>query len=102
MAGKEGDFSVSLRGRPRYIDLDACTGCRECADHCPVSVLDPFNVEMTYRAATYISYARIDNPKEIVHESITMISQRPKKWSAALRALAHVAFNLSETCTDKI
>ncbi len=43
LKGEPGNFRVSLRQRPRYIDPAKCTGCGECAAVCPVSVPDPFN-----------------------------------------------------------
>ena len=34
--GKAGNFKVTLKKRPRYIDEDKCTGCGLCTDNCPV------------------------------------------------------------------
>jgi NADH:ubiquinone oxidoreductase subunit E len=34
--GQPGNFTVSLRKRPRYINEDKCTGCGTCATNCPV------------------------------------------------------------------
>lgn len=34
--GKAGNFKVTLKKRPRYIDEDKCTGCGLCASNCPV------------------------------------------------------------------
>ncbi len=36
IAGEAGDFTVSIRKRPRYIDEEKCTGCGTCANNCPV------------------------------------------------------------------
>ncbi len=42
--GEAPRFSVTLHTRPRYVDVDRCTGCGACTDKCPVKVPDPFNV----------------------------------------------------------
>jgi len=41
--GKPGHFKVGLRVRPRFVDLDKCTGCGTCTEHCRVKVKDPYN-----------------------------------------------------------
>jgi heterodisulfide reductase subunit A-like polyferredoxin len=49
--GEAGDFSVTVRHKPRYIDTDKCVGCGDCADVCPVEILDPFNENLSNRHA---------------------------------------------------
>ncbi len=56
VAGEPGHFSVTLSKKPRYIRLDKCTGCGECAKHCPVSAIDAYNERLSKRAAIYIKY----------------------------------------------
>ncbi len=34
--GQPGNFTVTLRKRPRFIDEDKCTGCGTCVTNCPV------------------------------------------------------------------
>ena len=58
LEGEPGRFSVTLTRRPRYIRLDRCTGCGECAKHCPVTAIDLYNEKMSKRAAVYIKYAQ--------------------------------------------
>jgi heterodisulfide reductase subunit A len=54
--GAPGRFAVTVTKKPRYIHLDKCTGCGECAKHCPVSAIDTYNEGMSRRAAVYIKY----------------------------------------------
>jgi len=54
--GEEGNFQVRVQQKARYIDPDKCTGCGDCAQACPVSLLDEFNQKLCSRAATYIPY----------------------------------------------
>ena len=54
--GEAGRFSVTLNRKPRYIRSDRCTGCGECAKHCPVTAIDTYNENLSQRAAIYIQY----------------------------------------------
>ncbi len=54
--GEVGNFNVTVRENPRYIDIEKCTGCGECAKNCPVNVPDEFNVELSERNAVFKRY----------------------------------------------
>ncbi len=56
--GEQGYFEVKVRTKARYIDPQACTGCGECAAHCPISAVDVYNQSMGERRAIYIDYAQ--------------------------------------------
>jgi heterodisulfide reductase subunit A len=56
VSGEAGDFNVSIRQSPRYIDIDKCTGCGLCAEFCPVDAIDAFNEGLSERKAIYIDY----------------------------------------------
>ena len=56
--GEPGSFTVTLTNYPRYIDLDVCTGCGDCARHCPAFAIDDINKGLNDRRATYIEYAQ--------------------------------------------
>jgi len=49
--GEAGNFTVTLRRKPRYIDIEKCVGCGDCADVCPVDLTDPFNENLSKRRA---------------------------------------------------
>jgi heterodisulfide reductase subunit A-like polyferredoxin len=54
--GEAGDFTVRLRTRPRYIDLDKCTGCGDCASVCPVVIPGHFDEGLQEQRAAYKLY----------------------------------------------
>ncbi|MGW8317677.1 MAG: FAD-dependent oxidoreductase [Candidatus Promineifilaceae bacterium] len=56
--GQAGDFRVSLTRRPRYIDVDKCIGCGDCAVVCPVSLPDLYEEGLKERKAAYRLYAQ--------------------------------------------
>jgi heterodisulfide reductase subunit A-like polyferredoxin len=58
ISGDPGNFEVSLVNHPRYIDPVKCTGCGECARHCPVTAVNQYNMKLDDRRATYIEYAQ--------------------------------------------
>jgi heterodisulfide reductase subunit A len=58
VAGQAGDFSVSLRQEPRYVDIARCIGCGKCADVCPVERPDEHQQGLTRRKAAYKVAAR--------------------------------------------
>ena len=58
LEGSVGNFKVTLKNSPRYIDRSRCTGCGQCAQVCPVTGVNEHNCGLDRRAATYIRYAQ--------------------------------------------
>jgi len=56
--GEPGNFRVKLDEKARYVDLDKCTGCGECATACPVELPSEFDGELGNRKAVYKLYAQ--------------------------------------------
>ncbi len=56
LEGEPGRFQVTVTKKPRFIHLDRCTDCGECAKHCPVGAIDTYNERMSKRAAVYLKY----------------------------------------------
>jgi heterodisulfide reductase subunit A-like polyferredoxin len=55
-SGDAGHMTVRVRTRPRYIDLDKCTGCGDCGEVCPVIIPSRFNEGMITQNAAYKLY----------------------------------------------
>ncbi len=56
--GSEGRFEVTVRQKPRYIDLGKCTACGDCAAVCPVERPNEYDLGLNTRRATYKVYAQ--------------------------------------------
>jgi heterodisulfide reductase subunit A-like polyferredoxin len=54
--GQAGNFTVTVRHKPRYIDVSKCTGCSECAQVCPIIIPGRFDEGMAQQRAAYKLY----------------------------------------------
>ncbi|MFP4036850.1 MAG: CoB--CoM heterodisulfide reductase iron-sulfur subunit A family protein [Desulfobacteraceae bacterium] len=55
ISGEEGDFDVSIRLHPRYVN-ENCTCCGKCAEACALEVDNPFNYGMDKIKAAYLPH----------------------------------------------
>ncbi len=58
ISGKEGNFQVKVRQKPRVVDMDKCIACNLCAEKCPKKVPDEFNEGLDKRKSAYIKYGQ--------------------------------------------
>jgi len=58
VSGEAGRFHVQIKKKPRYVDVDKCSGCGLCAEACRLSgrVTSDFNAGMAKRAAIYVPF----------------------------------------------
>ncbi len=51
VSGFIGNFTLDIKRKPRYVNEDLCTGCGECANVCPVSIPNPWDMGIGARKA---------------------------------------------------
>lgn len=56
VSGYIGNYTVNVRKNPRYIKEDACTGCGQCAENCPVEMPSLWDAGLGIRKAVYRSF----------------------------------------------
>ena len=56
VAGEPGNFTVRVVEQPRFVDLDKCTACGECAKVCPIEVSNRFDEGLQAKKAAYKLY----------------------------------------------
>ncbi|RLF29753.1 MAG: heterodisulfide reductase [Thermoplasmata archaeon] len=54
--GEKGNFTAWIWKKSKYVDPDKCTGCGDCAEVCPVEVVNPFDEKISTRKAIYIEF----------------------------------------------
>ncbi|MCY3024271.1 MAG: FAD-dependent oxidoreductase [Planctomycetota bacterium] len=56
VSGKPGNFQVTIRKRPRYVDAKKCNACGDCAEACPVTLPSEFDRGLGGRKAIFRPY----------------------------------------------
>ena len=56
VSGDAGNFKVTIKKHPRYVDEKKCVGCGECAIKCPSKVPSEFDLALTNRKAIYVPF----------------------------------------------
>ena len=95
-------FSIRLKQKPRYVNEDACIGCRKCEYACPVEVPDEFEEGFGARRAAYIPFtnaipqtALIDPQSCILcgrcvtacPTDAVVLDQQPREWQLTARTV---------------
>jgi heterodisulfide reductase subunit A len=54
--GAPGDFKVTVRVRPRYVNAEKCTGCGVCTQFCPAEAVNTYDGNLIMRNGVYVDY----------------------------------------------
>lgn len=56
ISGKVGNYTLTLKKNPRYIEAEKCVGCGSCTEICPIEVYSEFDAGLGVRKAIYKPY----------------------------------------------
>jgi len=93
--GKAGDFKVTLLKKPRYVDLDKCTGCTVCAEYCPVTYPDQFNQDISKNKAIHIYFPQAIPLKPYIDDSCLYLKE--KKCTVCQAVCKNNAIDFNQT-----
>jgi heterodisulfide reductase subunit A len=62
------NFKVKIRKKPRYVDIEKCTGCGDCIQKCPVKIPNEFNMGLDKRRAIYLPFLQAVPGKMTIDE----------------------------------
>lgn len=63
---KDGRFVAQVVQKPRYVDIETCTGCRQCEYACPIDVAHPFDQNLGAHRAIYVPFSTAVPQKALI------------------------------------
>lgn len=88
VSGYVGNFDVKIKKKPRYVNVDKCTGCGACMEACVWHdrVYSEYEVGMGLRSAAYIPFAQAVPMKATIDPNSCLFLTRGKCAQKCLKA----------------
>jgi heterodisulfide reductase subunit A len=80
LEGSIGNYNVKIKKKPRYIDIEKCTGCGDCATNCRLKgrIQSEFDMAMGKRGAAYMPFPQAVPLKYTIDEKQCLFLTRGK------------------------
>ena len=96
--GFVGNFTVTIKKHPTYVNARRCTGCGDCSEACVLKrrVLSEFNEGMAIRKAIYISFPQAIPMKAVIDRDSCLFLSREKCTKACVEACKAEAIDFDQ------
>lgn len=94
--GEPGNFQVTVKEQPRYVDPIKCTGCGACEKKCPKLVVSQFEQGLTKRKAIYTILPQAVPNTRVIDPDACLYLQRGR-CKACIKFCPTEAINFEDT-----
>ncbi|MGD9307323.1 MAG: CoB--CoM heterodisulfide reductase iron-sulfur subunit A family protein, partial [Desulfobacterales bacterium] len=101
ITGYVGNFKARIRKKNRYVDVESCIACGECAAVCPVVVPDEYQMGLGSRRAIYIPFPQAV-PSAYVISADDCLGENPIACGKCIEACEKkcINFDQKDECLD--
>jgi len=100
--GYVGNFTVTVKKKPRYILEDKCNGCGNCVSYCPVEMPDAFNMNLSSTKCLYIPFPQAVPACYVINPAYCRYTLRRecKQCEPVCKDLQAIDLKQKEECVD--
>ena len=95
--GAAGNFSVTVKESPRYVDMTKCIACGACTEKCPKKVDSEYDAATGKRKAIYVKYAQAVPLKYQIDPDSCIRLQKPGACGFCEKVCDAGAINFNDT-----
>jgi len=98
VSGRPGSYRVKVRQKARFVDINSCVACNQCAEVCPIKVESEFDAGISLRKAIYIPFPQaVPNAYLVDETKCTYILSDGEKCGICVKKCPKECINLNDT-----
>jgi heterodisulfide reductase subunit A len=95
--GNAGNFDITVKESPRYVDMEKCIACGACTEKCPKKVDSEYEAATGKRKAIYVKYAQAVPLKYQIDPNACIRLQKPGACGFCEKVCDAGAINFDDT-----
>ena len=105
--GEAGNFKVTVKKKPRYVNMGSCTGCGDCVNACVLGgdkakIPDEFEYGLVNRGAIYIPHAQAVPRVALIDADHCLMITKGKCGKKCEKACMKGAINFEDKETEEV